>query len=338
MQFYILTTRGYEALVRHFDEEYSDIQTEDAVVVINSLEKEYIKKVEAFCKLNKIEYYITECDGTPSKGKNSVLDIFLASKNNYCVMIDGDDFLTPHGVWMYQNLELADTPPDAVCLVNQQSLRYMNDEVQCIRPFVINYDTVFDIDFYTPLKEKFKLSDKKAKYFEDLHYKYFDQQKKYGEGAETGCRVTWLSRKAAKFRFDESLNVGEDTLQMLTLKHEALEGRLNFYSSDERPITYIYDERVAGTVRIESKFGADYGWMNKYLNALKEMEDNGLLHEYSTLPELAVDYPPNYELDDYGLNEDYIHLFKGEEIKLPKNATQASIKEKYTQEKKHGYR
>ena len=29
---------------------------------------------------------------------------------------------------------------------------------------------------------------------------------------------------------------------MLRLKHEALEGRLNFYSTDENPMTYIYDE------------------------------------------------------------------------------------------------
>ena len=42
-----------------------------------------------------------------------MLEIFLESDNNYCVMVDGDDFLTPHGVWMYKNLESLDNTPDA---------------------------------------------------------------------------------------------------------------------------------------------------------------------------------------------------------------------------------
>ena len=59
MQFYILTSTDYNALVRHFNVAYSNIQVEDAVVVINSLDKEYIEKAKNFCIEQKIEYYIT---------------------------------------------------------------------------------------------------------------------------------------------------------------------------------------------------------------------------------------------------------------------------------------
>ncbi len=100
--------------MRHFDPEYSNIQKEDAVVVIKSLDSAYIEQAKNFCIVKDIEYYITESNGSPAKGKNSLLDIFLKSNNKHCVMIDGDDFLTPHGVWMYKHLAGLKTPPDAV--------------------------------------------------------------------------------------------------------------------------------------------------------------------------------------------------------------------------------
>ena len=104
MQFYILTSTNYKALKRHFNSNYSNIEPKDAVVIINTLNKKYSQLAQNFCEKNNIEYYVTESNGTPSKGKNSLLDIFLKSDNEHCVMVDGDDFLTPHGVWMYKHL------------------------------------------------------------------------------------------------------------------------------------------------------------------------------------------------------------------------------------------
>ena len=149
MQFYILTSTNYDALVRHFDSKYSNIEKEDAVVVINTLNEKYSAQAEDFCKENNIEYYITESNGTPAKGKNSVLDIFLESNNNYCVMVDGDDFLTPHGVWMYKNLEVMDNPPDAICLINQKSYRYVKNTLYALQPFTVDYSDLLSSDYYT---------------------------------------------------------------------------------------------------------------------------------------------------------------------------------------------
>ena len=329
MQFYILTSTDYDALVRHFNVAYSNIQVEDAVVVINSLDKEYIEKAKEFCIEQEIEYYITESNGTPARGKNSVLEIFLESNNDYCVMVDGDDFLTPHGVWMYKNLEKSDNPPDAVCLVNQKSFRHINNTLYSLQPFTVNYGELLNSDYYTMFKEDYGLSSEKAMYFQSLHYKFYAQHRKYSQDYEVHCRVTWLSKKAAQFKFDEDIAVGEDTLQMFELKNQAVLGNLKFYTTDETPATYVYDERTAGTVMSVSKFGSDYEWMDEYLNKLQDMEDENKLHENVKLPELKVDYPAVYNKGDYKLTDKYIHKFNNLDIELPRNASDISIKKSY---------
>lgn len=301
LKFYILTSENLHALKRHNDPDFSNILKEDTVVVINSLDEDYIKEAKDYCKLEKIEYYITESNGTPSKGKNSVFDIFIASDNDYCVLIDGDDFLTAHGIWMYKHLATLKTPPDAVCLTNQSSLRNIDDELFICNPFSVDYDDLINGDYYTNFREETGLSHEKSMYFESLHKKYYTEQRKYSEGSEVHCRVTWFSKKAAKFKFNEEVIIGEDTLQMLSLKHEAVQGRLDFYSTDEQPATYIYDEREAGIVKIESDFGKDYEWMDTYLNALEDMKNAGQLHEYVLLPELKIDYPSTYKLSKFEL-------------------------------------
>ena len=83
MRFYVLTSTNYEALLRHNDPTYSNIHKDDMVVVINSLDSEYIERAKNYCIAKDIKYYITESNGSPSKGKNSLLDIFLESDDDY---------------------------------------------------------------------------------------------------------------------------------------------------------------------------------------------------------------------------------------------------------------
>ena len=335
MQFYILTSTDYNALARHFDVAYSSINPEDAVVVINSLNESYVKKAKEFCIEKEIEYYITESNGTPAKGKNSLLDIFLKSKNNYCVMIDGDDFLTPHGVWMYKNLEDLEKVPDAVCLVNQKSFREVSGTLYSLQPFTVNYAKLLNSDYYKMFREEWKLSEEKSQYFENLHYKFYKQHQKYSQDNEVHCRVTWLSKKAAEFKFNENIIVGEDTLQMFELKNQAVLGNLDVYTTDETPATYVYDERTVGTVMSVSKFGSDYEWMDVYLNALEQMEKKYKLHENVRLPELQVNYPVVYSRGDYNLTEVYTHNIDGADVELPRNATEASVIKSYHYLKKY---
>ena len=310
LKFYVLTSTNYEALLRHNDPEYSNIHKDDMVVVINSLDSAYIEQAKNYCSAEDIKYYITESNGSPAKGKNTLLDVFLESDDDYCVMIDGDDFLTPHGVWMYKHLAGLETPPDAVCLINQISLRFVDNVLYFVNPMTVDYKGLSLVDFYKDFKEDCGLSHEKSMYFENLQRKFYTEQEKYSEGNEVHCRVTWLSKKAAAFKFDEDLIVGEDTLQMLHLKHEALEGRLNFYSTDEYPATYIYDEREVGTVDVETSFGTDCEWIDAYLNKLEEMKYSGKLHRNKRLPELKIEYPADYIYDDLGLTEPETYILQ----------------------------
>ena len=310
MKFYVLTSENLKALKRHNDPDFSNILKKDTVIVINSLDESYVQEATEYCKVENLEHYITESNGTPSKGKNSVFDIFLASDNDYCVLIDGDDFLTPHGVWMYKHLEELETPPDAVCLINQISVQLENNTLYFVTPFTVDYYYLLSTSSYDTFKNYYGLSHEKSVYFDSLTTKYYEEQQKYSEGSEVHCRVTWFSRKAAMIRFNEDLIIGEDTLQMLELKHEALEGRLNVYTTDEKPATYIYDQREGGTVVIETNFGEDCEWMDTYLKALEDIEHVGKLHENTRLPELQIQYPQDYIYNDLGLTEPNTYTLK----------------------------
>ena len=102
VKFYILTSNNIKCLERHFHK----IPTSEAVVVINSLDKNYIDAAVSFCVEHKIEHYVTESDGTPATGKNSVLKLFRESDNEYMVHIDGDDILTDYGIDLYKRMSM----------------------------------------------------------------------------------------------------------------------------------------------------------------------------------------------------------------------------------------
>ena len=303
MKFYILTSNNYPKLKRHFDEQWSNLQPEDSVVVINTVDLEHTKRVKSFCESKGIEYHITESDGTPSTGKNSVLDIFLASDNDYCVLIDGDDVLTPHGVWFYKNLSTLDNPPDALLLMNQKGIRFVGDDTYVSHPFTVNYDQVLSFDYVSYYKDKHLLSEETAELYQDLQCRYFGQSKKYHQGREAHSRVTWISKKAAQFRFDNEVIVGEDTLNMFELKHQAKIGNLDVRITDEHPATYLYEQTHEGISLSVNQGGSNYDWMQKYLEKLDEMEQSGKLHQGFMLPGLYVHYPEDYDLSDYGITE-----------------------------------
>lgn len=115
MKFYILCSRYIDGLKRHI----LTIPKEDMVVVINSLSQSFQSEASEYCEKQGIEYHITESNGTPGKGKNSVMNLFLESDNEHMVMVDGDDELTLWGVKLYKHIaENCDV--DILCLINQR--------------------------------------------------------------------------------------------------------------------------------------------------------------------------------------------------------------------------
>jgi hypothetical protein len=284
LKFYVLTSRDFKALLRHNSPEYSNIPKEDTVIVINSLSKAYEEKVKAHCEKEEVEYYITESNGTPAKGKNSVLDLFLASDNDYCVLVDGDDYLTAQGVKVYKDIANLSTPPDVVCLKNQVGM----SKGKKTKPFTVNYKDLIKDFNYERLKKYAGHNHQTALRFALWRQKYFMMQRDYSEGSEIQCRVTWYSKEAAKFKFDEELVIGEDALQMLRLKHEALINNLNMYTYNENPVSYIYNYTVNGTLCQVTNNMTNFEWLKPYLTKIKEMKAAGQLHKNTTLPTLQV--------------------------------------------------
>ena len=76
-KYYVLTSRNMRTLERQF----SSLRPKETVVIINTLDLEYVKDATDFCMSNDIEHHITESDGTPATGKNSLLQKFLESDN-----------------------------------------------------------------------------------------------------------------------------------------------------------------------------------------------------------------------------------------------------------------
>lgn len=84
----VLTTRDAEKARRCVNS--VDCEDVDIVVIVNSPDPQYLQQVRESCSgYTVIE---TECNGTPGKGKNSVLDYFIQHRYQYLLPIDGDDY------------------------------------------------------------------------------------------------------------------------------------------------------------------------------------------------------------------------------------------------------
>jgi GT2 family glycosyltransferase len=89
----ILTSGKLEKLIRCVESVLS--QTEEVIVVCNTLDTSYVEQARKVAKAYNIEFIVTESNGKPAKGKNSVLEIFRTRSHDYYMQVDGDDYLTP---------------------------------------------------------------------------------------------------------------------------------------------------------------------------------------------------------------------------------------------------
>ena len=115
LKFYALCCRNTETVKRHIE----TIPKEDLIVVINTQDSDFETAAVSWCTTESVQHVVTVSDGTAATGKNSVFDHFAASTADYMVLVDGDDYLTGHGVWTYKQLAAMTTPPDVLSLEYQ---------------------------------------------------------------------------------------------------------------------------------------------------------------------------------------------------------------------------
>jgi len=283
--YYVLTSRRLGLLVRALE----TIPKDRVTVVINSRREGYEEQAVNWCIENDIEYVVTECDGTPATGKNSVIKLFLESDHDYMVQLDGDDIITREGVKLYDSLPTLFPEVDCVALYKQT----VCEAGKLVRSFdksdadlkVMNENWYFFNMHAAQLamEPSKRLSIDRLKYLAEERVKFNNIVSQYSENKESLCRLTYYSKKGASLvNFDNSLTIGEDMIQFFKLKYYSQLGLLNMYKRSEKDMpSYIYMADDAGTVDL-----SDISWVpliNQAFYDLKEKPDIN----YS-LPELGV--------------------------------------------------
>lgn len=281
IKFYVLTNKSIHALKRH----ERTIPKADLFVVINSKDESYISEAKEYCETSGIEYAITASDGTAATGKNSVLDIFLASNFDYAVMVDGDDYLTSHGVHTYK------------LLVDQHDFDALALECQYgLIPSGLSPPQAFDPELRSDLNQDdispagVRAFYKPRDFWETTEWGKFCT--KYISTRENHLRVVILSKKAAgMFRFNKRFKVGEDTLMYLNYKQAHASKQLILrHHFDEFP-TYVYDTRLGGVSLIGTK-----EWLGMLVEEYARRESLGLMPDIH-IQRIEATYPDDYIMD-----------------------------------------
>ena len=328
LKFYILISKDPGRLWRHFSPDYSALPKEHTEVVINTTNKQDERDLVQFCNDFDISYTVTKSNGTPGKGKNSVLEIFSKSSYDYCVQIDGDDLLTPHGVELYQQIAESGSAPDAICLINQVVMTPKDIfSSKNSRPTKFFKATAQQIDFQELYKAIVDdgISEETAENYVKYKKEFHRLADRYVEGDETHCRVVFFSKKAAEYKFSESTVIGEDTLQYYELKNAHMLGHLNVLCNDESPATYIYYQHTESTVSIETKGYTKLDWLDNFNTEVKNLETQNKLWEQD-LPLLEIEYTTPPCMEDYKSAGPVGYVKDNRVVALPANASMSCVK------------
>jgi hypothetical protein len=323
LTFYPLINHNLFALKRHLT--VSEIPKDQIMFIINTQDKAFEKAAIKYLEFEEVPYTVTESNGTAARGKNCFLDVFEASDSDYAVLIDGDDYLTPHGVYMYQMLANGSHPaPDAICLYNQVCFVPKHfDEVDIQAdpdteqdPQLVRFFTFEDWESVTsgdPIKQSLKeqgesLETEDSKYLINTYIELMKLVEKTVEANESHCRVTFISRNAIKYRFNEDFKVGEDTLNYLDLKNASMKGEITMCRTNELTPTYVYDMRVSAIAVPSCVDSSKYiKWAASFTKQILKYKELGRLHE-TPLPDLIIDYPKEYTSRFVGTEDFYFTL------------------------------
>lgn len=321
LRFYVLCCRNIKALKRH----QRTIPLDQMTVVINTLDESFESEASQFCANEGIDYVITESNGTPSQGKNSVMDLFQGSDYDYFVLVDGDDFLTPHGVWTYQQIAASDNPPDVLALEYQYGIwrdyGYGGDLPGNGEPgappeptlgvkYTDDPDTILGYgcrcfmhprQWWEDALEGVLVAKNETDHsytLSSVHSRWVNHCYRFISSYETHLRLVFFSQSAAEgYRYDTEFMCGEDTLLYLTYKDAWVNGNLQLRHLFDRYPTYVYDQRVYGIIDQSrdhdedgNYVGQDYGWylwMKKLCEKYDDLEAAGQMHE-TQVPRLNV--------------------------------------------------
>lgn len=223
----ILTSGKLEKLQRCIDSVLLQVEHSDVVVIINTLDKPYENLASLLAAENGIKSVITESNGKPGKGKNSLISYFLSTDFTHVIPVDGDDFLFPLATTKLSEL-IHTTNADVIGLIDGLVLMGNNQ-----LPIEIGLQTE---EYIT----------KVLRYMDRKHRKIFNLylariRRVSNEYGNIFNRFMILSRNAASvMMYDEELSGAEDIKQGLYLKLLHHAGMLKYILVRSENI-YLYD-------------------------------------------------------------------------------------------------
>ena len=236
----ILTSRDIDKFQRCLN---SVISQTECLVICNTLDNDYAKKVETTCSTQPVRYIRTESTGWPSGGKQTVLDYFNKTDYDYLFLIEGDDFIYPNTLEILNAMVEKHHPMDILALTNQEVLM---GELMTMKEW--RSSKLFD-DRMKPELEKLPIDTVRS--FLENTQTAIDIT---GDGIN---RIVLYSKKGAQIKYDTNVKSGDDFVFgcEARLLHE--KGDITMYLTN-CPELYVYDQNDRTGFAVPEKL-ADIG-------------------------------------------------------------------------------
>lgn len=226
----VLTSGKPEKLARCLKSVNSNSSPHERIVVINTTDNDYISQATQISFDHGFPVRVTESNGTPGRGKNSVLEHFLSTDADWLMQIDGDDYISD-GCISRLHYEIEQNEFDIGCLVGGHAIRPSGKIIALnqieLLPKVIRHAS--------------KWSEEEQRYY--ISYKNFIQSKTFN--GEAFNRMILYNRNAAKHRYNESLDIAEDLLYFLQSQKMF---RIHEIDTKVEDFIYMYDFTDDGAV------------------------------------------------------------------------------------------
>jgi hypothetical protein len=220
----ILTSGKPEKLERCIQSVTNNSSLFERIVICNSNDENFINLASQISYDNNINFKTSISNGTPGKGKNSVIKHFLKSDCDWLFQIDGDDYITEKSIEiLYNAIETQNF--DAACLINNKAIAPSGELIFAsdipMQPSVakkfLRYATQDNLNLYLSAQEI---------------------GKKYSYDGRGLNRLLLINRKVAmNVKFNEHIKVTEDFLFLQEIKKKYI---VQTVDTNLDPV-YIYD-------------------------------------------------------------------------------------------------
>lgn len=252
-------------------------------VVINSQDNDFIIDIEKYCIDNEINYTISESDGTPSTGKNSVFDVFNDSDCSHLSQLDGDDFFYP--------LFLTH--------VERHLKKYLTTDVLATIPLDVIFDLYED--------ESVELSNGQyailwgSNYFSNHDWvgKLGRDPMADGISIPNYGRFVLFSKKIVEmnFRYDKEIILGEDKKLHFDFLFAHQKDEISYWFTTATDM-WVCDKSTNG---IQKKYSSQEDFPENDVITTQKLQkyiSDTMLPDRSAPGEIPIDYPPMYLLPD----------------------------------------